>query len=265
MGEALPGTSACGAVTPVDFIVGREGRKAGADSILLAMQNDAGEEWTRLTRLYAEKSDEELLALAAEFGNLTEIAQGVLRDEMRKRRMEPTKRGGRASEGTSENREQGEREQEPTFGAWGRKNSAREGRLGGTDESDPSIPWVYLCECDSSDQLNQLAEVLRQAGIDSRVEGIPYRSVASFETCRLTVRADQLDDARTIIARPIPQDIVDELKQPVEDFRPPTCPKCGASDPLLEGVEPTNTWCCENCGARWSDAVPVENEGRNSA
>ncbi|MGC2298006.1 MAG: hypothetical protein WA476_04325 [Acidobacteriaceae bacterium] len=52
------------------------------------MQNDAAQEWQRLTSLYAEKSDEELLELAEDFGNLTETAQQVLRDEMRKRRLE---------------------------------------------------------------------------------------------------------------------------------------------------------------------------------
>jgi hypothetical protein len=51
------------------------------------MQSDSAAEWERLTRLYGEKSDEELLELAEDFGNLTETAQQVLRDEMKKRRL----------------------------------------------------------------------------------------------------------------------------------------------------------------------------------
>ena len=53
------------------------------------MQNDPAAEWTRLTRLYSEKSDEELLDLATDFGNLTDTAQSVLRDELRKRKLDP--------------------------------------------------------------------------------------------------------------------------------------------------------------------------------
>jgi hypothetical protein len=59
--------------------------KRGERPILLAMQSDAGAEWERLTRIYAEKSDEELRELAEDFGNLTDVAQQVLRDEMKKR------------------------------------------------------------------------------------------------------------------------------------------------------------------------------------
>ncbi|MGA8530297.1 MAG: hypothetical protein WB622_11325, partial [Acidobacteriaceae bacterium] len=67
-----------------------------------------------------------------------------------------------------------------------------------------------------------------------------------------------------IIARPIPQEIVEQSKVRVEDFVPPTCPKCGAADPLLEAVEPTNMWLCEVCGAEWSEpGGAVENVGQN--
>ena len=48
------------------------------------MQSDTGAEWERLTQLYAEKSDEELRELTEDFGNLTDTARQVLREEMRK-------------------------------------------------------------------------------------------------------------------------------------------------------------------------------------
>ena len=37
------------------------------------------------------------------------------------------------------------------------------------------------------------------------------------------------------------------------EFEAPKCPKCGAEDPVLESVEPTNTWLCEACGKRWTE------------
>jgi hypothetical protein len=223
------------------------------------MQNDPLGEWTRLTRLYGQKRDEELLALAEEFGNLTEIAQGVLRDELRKRKLEEPRI---ANAKASQRQMKGVR-----FGEWSRTGEISDGSSTqrpaqrGEEESEK----VYLCECEGSDQVRQLTAALQAAGIDASAEGIPFRPIAAFETARILVPADQLDRAREIASRPIPQEIIDELSKPAEDFEPPVCAKCGAEDPLLESVEPTNTWLCENCGARWSDAMTVENEGRNSA
>jgi hypothetical protein len=49
------------------------------------MQANPIEEWQRLTELYREMGDGELEALDADKADLTEVAQQVLRDEMRKR------------------------------------------------------------------------------------------------------------------------------------------------------------------------------------
>ena len=51
------------------------------------MQANPLEEWQRLSELYREKNEEELRELANDFTDLTETAQQVLRDEMRKRSM----------------------------------------------------------------------------------------------------------------------------------------------------------------------------------
>ena len=49
------------------------------------MFDDTIADWQSLTKLYGEMSDEELLELDAQLGDLTEMAQQVLRDEMKKR------------------------------------------------------------------------------------------------------------------------------------------------------------------------------------
>src|SRR5580693_8203518 len=49
------------------------------------MQSNPAEDWQRLTEHYREISDEELRELAADFADLTEAAQQVLRNEMRNR------------------------------------------------------------------------------------------------------------------------------------------------------------------------------------
>jgi hypothetical protein len=224
------------------------------------MQSDPRAEWERLTHFYAEKSDEELVDLAEDFGNLTDVAQQVLRDEMRKRKLI-------APEGKAV------ADQRPVFGGWNRAETEEKQEsdgeaqdVGEDDESGDDVPRAYLCECEDSEQVDQLGEALRRAGIESFAENL-HAPLADrdFYTRRIFVRADQLERARDVAARPIPQDIIDQSRVKVEDFEPPACPKCGAEDPLLESVKPSNNWRCENCGARWSDPGPVENEGQNPA
>jgi len=237
------------------------------------MQNDSAAEWTRLTRLYVEKSDEELLDLASEFGNLTDVAQGVLRDELRKRRLEvpqPVVQAG-APAVTSAPPVAG---RNPIFGRWSQAIADQHREFESPtdhpagDEESPLVDYTWktlLCECDEREQAWQVAEVLRRAGIESWIDGPDSQTSLDVRGPRVIVAADQLDEARAILAQPIPQDVIDQSRVKVEDFVPPACPKCCAPDPLLESIEPTNTWLCENCGARWSDAMAVENTGQNPA
>jgi hypothetical protein len=62
------------------------------------MQETPDQEWRRLTEHYAGMWDEELLDLAADYKDLTEMAQQTLRDEMKKRGLgEPTAPRARTS------------------------------------------------------------------------------------------------------------------------------------------------------------------------
>jgi len=72
---------------------------------------------------------------------------------------------------------------------------------------------------------------------------------------KVLVAADQLEEARQIAARPIPQDIIDDSRMKLPEFEPPTCQYCGAADPMLKGSEPCNQWVCEECGREWADAA----------
>jgi thiol-disulfide isomerase/thioredoxin len=227
------------------------------------MQSDPGAEWERLTRLYREKSDEELLELGEDFGNLTDVAQQVLRDEMKKRGLTGAQLPSQAPKADGR----------PIFGRWNqamaeqnRESDARGAQSAEADD-DPPVEYTWktlLRECDNQEEAWQLSEMLRRAKIESWIEAPQQRSLDNSGP-RVVVAADQLEEARAIAARPIPQDIIDQSKTPVEDFQPPTCPKCRAADPMLEAIEPSNTWICESCGARWSDPVGPENDGQNSA
>ena len=204
------------------------------------MQSNPAEEYQRLSALYAEMGEIELGDLASSYDGLTETAQQVLRSEMLKRGLAapaapppPVRSQPLASE------------PRPQAG------------LDGEDDACEFTWKVLLAECEQWEKAWQIREVLRRAGIDSWLEGPHSRVNWDLRNPRVMVAADQLDEARQIAAQPIPQEIVDLSGKQVPEYEPPTCPACGALDPILDEnhnpeVEP-NHWICENCGNEWDD------------
>ncbi len=205
------------------------------------MQPHFADEWQRLTRSYSEKTDEELLELSADFVDLTEAAQQALRDELRTRHL-PAPTNARPGA-------------PPLLEGQG-------GSADAPDDSSPEYTWkTLLCECHNQPHAWQISQLLKDAGIESWIE-LP-RGDLDLTGPRLLVAADQLDEARAIAERPIPQEIVDQSRMKEEDFSPPLCPKCGAADPLLLAVEPANTWRCDVCGTQWTDSVASPESAAN--
>ena len=226
----------------------------GKAAILLHMQVNPAEDWQRLTEHYREIGDGELLELAADFVDLTETAQQVLRAEMRNRGLHEPRAAGEA-------RTTSDRPARPRWaGSVDPDVGPIESSAPGANEEDDlprEFTWkTTLCECDDREQAWQIHEVLKRAGIESWIE----RPGSGIVYPRVLVAADQLDEAREIAARPVPREIVDELRQEPPEFEPPNCPKCGAEDPVLESVEPANAWLCEACGKQWTDS-PADPDG----
>jgi hypothetical protein len=212
------------------------------------MFDDTIADWQSLTKLYGEMSDGELLELDAGIADLTELAQQVLRDEMKKRGLGAPRPADNAPK-PSERIVAPQRD---------RRADSRKDE-GEAEESD--LPHEYtwktlLCECNERAEVAPIRVALWRAGIESWIEGPGSRYSRGLSNPRILVAADQLDQAREIIAQPIPQAIVDECKAGVSEFKPPVCPKCGAEDPVLENADPVNSWLCEECGAQWADSPP---------
>jgi len=191
--------------------------------------------------------DVELLELDDAIGDLTEVAQQVLRDEMKKR-------------GLSRERAASEEQKipEPLADAgWeGDADLPADGDEPEQDDQPHEYTWkTLLCECEDAEQVWQLRTALKQAGIESWIEGQGYRVAREISNPRILVAADQLEQAREVAARPIPQEIVELSKTPAEEFELPVCPKCGAEEPVLESADPVNTWLCESCGEQWTEPV----------
>jgi hypothetical protein len=224
------------------------------DAILLPMPDDPQRYWRDLTENYGQMSDGELLDLGESRGDLTEMAQQVLRDEMRKRGLDDAKPVN-AAHITGQ----------PAVVHWESpryRDRAREA----PDESDEpgEFTWkTLLCECDTSQEAWQVGETLRRAGIESWVTG--SRSTWDVSGPRVQVAADQLEQAQAVLASPIPPEVIAESQMEVPEFALPGCPQCGASDPLLESVDPVNTWLCESCGAEWSDPEDGSDDGEKSS
>jgi ribosomal protein L37AE/L43A len=218
------------------------------------MQIDPLAEWRRLTGYYHSLSDEELAHLARQFGELTDTAQQVLRGELHGRGLGDPETIARAAENPSLARASASVREFPRESA---ADSADPTAQEAGDEDPESVAshdftWkVLLCECEEWKQAWQLGRALNRAGIDNW----PLSASRTGQLySRVYVAADQLEQARAIASQPIPQDIVEESEEEPSEYVVPTCPACGAADPVLESVDPANLWSCEMCGRQWKEA-----------
>ncbi len=239
--------------------------------ILLLMRADPVLEWRRLTEHYRQMSNGELRLLAAGFADLTDTAQQVLRAELQSRglgdpqtvaaaRVQP-----RAATLTAPLAPPSivERPADPLGGHLARVPQLVPDAAAEEEQDGPhDYTWkTVLRECDSRAEAMQLQEALRRGGIESwvRFDGYTTPFAPSIEhqltvaSLQILVAADQLDQARVIAAKPIPQDIIDDSRIEVPEFVAPKCPQCGAGDPILMDVNPANTWQCEQCGREWTE------------
>jgi hypothetical protein len=205
-------------------------------------------DWQSLTKLYGEMSDPELLELDAQLGDLTEMAQQVLRDEMKKRGLSRPRPADNAPNLSAL----------PMVPQWGNSTdwSRAEGEVNESDLPHEYTWKTLLCVCNDLEEATPIRLALRKAGIESWIEGQGFKVSMDMLDPRILVAADQLEQARQVIAQPIPQAIIEESKIEVPEFEFPVCPKCGAEDPVLENADPVNSWLCEECGAQWADSAP---------
>ena len=231
------------------------------------MQPDPILEWQRLTAHYRQMSDGELLALADDFADLTETAQQVLRSEfraeawaIRRLRIERRKPGERRTKRVCFSPRRATLRKIPILCSRAQLLRSEPARLNRFRNPAHAKRRRWPARVHMEDgvvrvrnpaEARQLCETLRQAGIESWIE-MTYP--------RVLVAADQLDRARAIAANPIPQEIADRFKSEVPEYEPPACPKCGASDPVLEAVDPENAWRCEQCGEQWTETAASEDE-----
>ncbi|HWG22199.1 MAG TPA: hypothetical protein VG225_16865 [Terracidiphilus sp.] len=223
------------------------------------MQESLDQQWRRLTAYYAGLWDEELLNVAADYKDLTEMAQQVLRDEMKRRGL------GNPSAIQEPPSSAALPPSSPAAVHWIAQGSLREPESAlpeDGDEQPREYTWkVPLCDCEDQEQARQMAEALRRNGIERWIEARDTGFVPGFPSPpRIVVAADQLEAAQRIAAQPIPQDIIEQSKMDVPEFAMPKCPQCGRQEPVLMATEPANAWQCQACGKEWSEPPGEANQ-----
>ena len=214
------------------------------------MQTDPMEEWRRLTSLYGEMGDVEIRELADQIGDLTPNAQQILRDELKKRGWSNDgAKPAAASRGENDAVVRWDQEQDTAADGYGEMS-------GGDQASDYS--WkVALCRCDSLDEAAARGEMLRRAGIDCWIQRPGARSVVPWlelgvGDIQINVAADQLDQAKLIVAQPIPQAILDEVSE--QNATPLTKRRCvrSAEPPIRRWsrLSPRTTGCASRADTR---------------
>lgn len=194
------------------------------------MASDPLEDWQRLRSLYAEMSEMELLELKEAFDDLTETAQGVLRDELRKRQL-------------------WDLPIPPKAAPKGRETRSLE---------DLYLAGTIVREYDTVKEAKLASFVLELAQIEAAV----VDGQASFDLRPPSVRVapEDVERADALLAQPISAEIRADFEATLHapDFEVPKCPRCASEGVLLEGVEPTNQWRCEDCGHSWKDAAQTK-------
>ncbi len=228
------------------------------------MQTDPALEWRRLAEHYRETSDEELRELARDFSDLTETAQHALRQEMQSRGLgDPRAAASQVppviayQEARSVARKNFDLFAGPSSNSELLPSDPVDENEDDGQEGEAPVEYTWktlLRECNDLTEARQLTMVLTKVGIQSWIEWPPGYSIG-FGNPRVVVAADQLDQACAIAAQPVPQEIIDDSNVEAPEYQTPVCPKCGAEDPTLEGVDPTNSWHCEQCGWDWTDST----------
>jgi hypothetical protein len=190
------------------------------------------EQYQALVTLYGSYGNGELVELGRGMADLTEMAQEVLKGELKRRGLKITSVS------------------EPV-----------EARVL-TDEDlldmrayAASAPAECIFEYEEERAASAAYYALLREGIEAIV-------VSASDTRsdnrgpRVVVIPKDAERAAAILSQPLADELPAAAEEP-EEFDLPRCPACGGEDTLLESVDPVNQWRCDDCGNVWlEDAVP---------
>ena len=210
---------------------------------------DPAEEWQRLTELYRQMTDEELLALVQENSELTEVAQQTLTSEISQR---------------------------------GLKIPPKEPAVPPMSEPDPDSAYavdrelVDYCTVWSLPDALQVQRLLDAAGIPffmgpEKATGVD--AVTSNFTNGVSVQIMRIGVpwARQAMQYYAPENDPFPKREDELNELPVRCPKCNSTEVIFgslsteeeettEGLTSKFNWTCDSCGHQWEDDGIVEDE-----
>ncbi len=129
------------------------------------------------------------------------------------------------------------------------------------ESADLLTAGVSICQCESSADAKYCGYLLSESGIASVVvQG--QGSKFDLRWPQVKVAPEDEERAREIVLRPVDPEKrgAFEEETAIQPSPLPVCLKCGSAEILLEGVDPSNQWYCEDCGERWADEAVVQRE-----
>jgi hypothetical protein len=191
------------------------------------MVGDA-DQYRDLMALYGSYGDEELVELSRTMGDLTEMAQEILRGEMGRRGLkiaaaQPAETRVLTDENMADMRTYAELAPEECIFDFG---------------SEQAAGAAYYA--------------LMNAGIEAIVVSAS-RSKSDDRGPRVVVKPENAKRAAEILSAPSTETLESERESVAETFDLPRCPACGGEEILLESVDPVNEWKCDGCGHQWME------------
>ena len=225
-------------------------------------------EWLRLSEHYRGMTDGELIAIARDRSQLTEIAQQILAQELSQRKLDVEPEKLRAEPGARD--QGGARNPHPNA------KGAQEWRTQPVDRntgdsayaSDPYAEDRRLFEIVtvwSLPDAQQVQSILDGAGIpffmgEEKATGVDSGTMNFSEGVSVKVMRIGWPWALQALARYDPKDEAEWEKQPWEKEVAVHCPRCRSKDIVFEelvktanGASPKYRWTCSVCGNEWQD------------
>jgi hypothetical protein len=190
------------------------------------------EQYQELTTLYDSYGDGELVDLGRGMADLTEMAQEVLKGELKRR-------GLTIAPAT-----------EPVVA-----------RVFTDEELSDMRSYAALApaECTFEFQDDRGASAAYYALAAADIEAIVVSgegATVDHRGPRVVVTPKDAERARAVLSQPLGDELRPVADEP-EEFALPRCPACGGEETLLESADPVNQWRCDDCGNVWlEDAVP---------
>jgi hypothetical protein len=190
------------------------------------MIGDAAQ-YQELLTLYGSYGDDELIRLERGIGDLTEMAQEVLKSEL-------ARRGVKLASG---------------------RKPVEAHVLTDEDLQDMrAYAELAPAECIFDFEDERAASAAYYALTGEGIEAIvvsPSGAKSDDRGPRVVVTPKDAERAAAILSQPSPDELKAETEETPEEFALPRCPVCSGEETLLESVDPVNQWRCDHCGHTW--------------